>query len=77
MRLRHKIFHFLFGWDFVHWKNSCDQGIRRVRVDFEGNPYYVRYSITNVIDKLNDPCILGNVIWLTCKRSKYLKEIDN
>ena len=73
MRLRHKICNWLFGWDYVYWKNSADNGIARVRIDGEGNPFYVRYRITNVIDRLDKDYPFREVIWLTCKPEKYLK----
>ena len=26
----YKIYKYLFGWDYIHWKNSADYGIARV-----------------------------------------------
>ena len=49
------IFNYLFGWDYIGWQNSADQGIARVRMDYEGNPYYFRYTCSSIIDKIETP----------------------
>lgn len=64
----YKLFNKLFGWDYIYWKNSADQGIRRVRKACSGEVYYVRYSVLNYIDVIKTP---DQVIWLTCKPLKY------
>ena len=66
----YKIKNILFKWDYIHWTNGVDEGISRIRIDGEGNPYYYRYFETKVIDKPGD----NREIWLTCKREKYLGE---
>jgi hypothetical protein len=63
----------VFGWDYVHWKNFADQGIAKIHLDGEGNPYYFRYKMTKVIDGLLDEPYI-KIIWLTCKPDKYLKQ---
>ena len=63
-----RISNLLFGWDYVYWKNSCDQGIGRVRRYKDGTVYYCRYRINNVYDDIKDP---EDVRWLTCHPSKY------
>lgn len=68
----YKLFNYLFGWDYIAWKNSADSGIARVRLDGEGNPYYFRYESIGFVDKL--PADRGQTItWLTCSPSKYIK----
>lgn len=64
----------IFGYDYIAWANSADQGIARVHLDALGNPYYWRYKITKLPDKITDA---GQVMWLTCLPSKYLKENTN
>ena len=66
------LFNYLFGWDYVYWKNTCDSGISRVHVTADGTPYYYRYRATNIID-LADGTV-SKILWLTCPRSKYYKE---
>ena len=63
-----KLWSKLFGWDYIQWKNSADQGIARVHRDRNGNVYYWRYKIT----KLADPIVNArDFLWLTCEPSKY------
>jgi hypothetical protein len=64
-----RIFHLLFGWDYVAWANSAHQGIARVHVDGMGRAYYWRYKAIRVADFIEKPeC----VIWLTCGPEKYM-----
>jgi len=65
-----KLWNKLFGWDYIYWTNSADQGVARIMTDFEGNPFYIRYRLTKVIDRIKTS---DQVMWLTCKPSKYLK----
>jgi hypothetical protein len=30
----HKILNWLFGWDYIAWKNGAGQGIARLQPDF-------------------------------------------
>lgn len=64
-----KIWNRLFGWDYIAWKNSADQGISRVYKNFAGNGYYFRYKSMQLVDTIDYP---NQVIWLTCKPEKYL-----
>ena len=58
----------LFGWDYVVWNNSADNGIARVRRDGMGRIWYWRYRMISVADFITDP---SKVIWLTCSPTKY------
>lgn len=71
---KYKILNKLFGWDYVQWKNSADQGIARVHVDSLDRVYYWRYKITKVADIIQHK---DSVLWLTCHPSKYFKENYN
>jgi hypothetical protein len=64
----YKLLNYLFGWDYIHWKNSADQGISRIRLDGQGLPYYWRYGSARVLDIIATPI---SVTWLTCEPSKY------
>ena len=64
-----RLLHRLFGYDYIQWKNSADQGIARVRVDGMGRAYYWRYTNISVIDFITDP---KAVVWLTCSPEKYI-----
>ena len=66
----YKLLHHLFGWDYIYWQNSCDQGIARVHRSSCGKVFYYRYKCIRIIDVIDQP---SEVIWLTCKPSKYLK----
>lgn len=67
-----RIFNWLFGWDYVYWQNSCDQGIARVRTSKNGDVYIYRYKMTGLIDKIHSPSSVS--IWLTCSPDKYLNK---
>ena len=68
----YNILHLLFGWDYIQWRNSVDQGIARVRVDGMGRVWYWRYRITRVADVIARP---EQVLWLTCQPNKYFAAI--
>ena len=63
-----KILHKLFGWDYIYWDGSCDQGVARIHIDGEGNLYYWRYKSIRVLDKIERS---EQVTWLTCHPGKY------
>jgi hypothetical protein len=65
-----RILHFLFGWDYVAWRNSADRGIARVHVDGMGRVFYWRYKSTRLADFITEP---ERVIWLTCGSEKYIR----
>ena len=65
-----KLYHKLFGWDYVQWRNFADQGVARVYLDGTGNAYYWRYSHTRLLDVIARP---EQVVWLTCHPGKYMK----
>lgn len=64
-----KLWNKLFGWDYVVWSNTADQGIARVHVDGLGRAYCWRYSGVAICDVIQKP---KDVIWLTCHPAKYL-----
>ena len=68
-----KILHVVFGFDYVYWDNSVDNGIARVYI-YDGNVCYWRYRITHVLDKITKP---SQVMWLTCSSSKYFPESES
>lgn len=75
MKLKIRLLNYFFGWDYIYWKNSADNGVARVLTAPDGTIYYFRYKLTGVIDKIEDP---EKVIWLTCKPNKYgFKRVSN
>lgn len=64
------LLHRTFGWDYIAWRNTVDSGIARIHLDQQGRPFYWRYKITKVIDRL-DALKCTDIVWLTCKPSKY------
>lgn len=67
----YKIFNKLFGFDYIYWENTADQGVARVFVTKDGNICYWRYRSTRLLDKITNP---SQVVWLTCSPTKYFKE---
>lgn len=67
-----KLKHRLFGWDYIQWRNTCDEGIARVHVDGMGRAYYWRYPSIKVADIIRDP---DKVLWLTCPPHKYMATV--
>lgn len=67
----YKLLNKLFGWDYVSWKNSADNGIARVYKSPDGVVYYWRYKVTSVADIITRK---DQVIFLTCSADKYLGE---
>lgn len=65
----YKLLHKLFGWDYIAWQNSADNGIARVRTGGDGTSYYFRYKVTQLIDLIKTPESVK--VWLTCPSSKY------
>lgn len=68
----YKLWHKLFGWDYIHWENSADSGIARVHKNDDGVVWYWRYKSTRCIAVI--PKVFYGIVWLTCSASKYLKE---
>ncbi len=64
----YRILNFLFGWDYIYWTNSADQGISKVFKAKDNKICYYRYRITGLIDQIFEP---KQVIWLTCNSDKY------
>lgn len=67
--MRWRLLHRLFGYDYIQWRNSADQGVARVRLDGMGRAYYWRYESIKVIGFITDP---KEVVWLTCSPEKYI-----
>ena len=63
-----KLKKFLFGWDYIYWRNSADGGVARVHKSPDGVIWYWRYRLTHIIDRITNP---DEVIWLTCPPSDY------
>ncbi len=68
-----RLMHKLLGYDYVQWSNCVDQGVARVFVDGDGVARYWRYRSTKVMDMADGSN--SAVVWLTCKRSKYISEV--
>jgi len=66
----YKLLHFLFGWDYIYWKNSADRGIARVFLTRDGRCCYYRYKSVGLIDEIKSP---AQVLWLTCPPENYIQ----
>lgn len=64
----YKLYHWLFGWDYIQWRNSAAQGVARVYKSHCGRIYYWRYKITDLADDIKTR---DQVLWLTCSPEKY------
>lgn len=67
----YKILHWIFGWDYIAWGNSADDGISRVIKNPDGSVIYKRYFIMKIYDRITHK---EQVVWLTCKPEKYFPE---
>jgi len=70
----YKILNYLFGWDYITWKNHFGQGIARVHIDKNGNIFYWRYKSIKVADPIINA---NNHLWLTCDPIKYFPKEDS
>lgn len=66
-----KLWNKLFGWDYIYWRNFADHGVARVYRSPNDNVYYWGYKTTQLADRIT---YADQVIWLTCRSSKYLGE---
>ena len=65
-----RLWHKLFGWDYVYWELISMSGISRVRVDPGGAAYF---RILGLIIRVTDPS-LDDILFLTCSPEKYLNQ---
>ena len=63
-----KVFNYLFGWDYIQWRNSAARGISRVHVGGNDEVFYWRYKSTELADEIKTA---SQVIWLTCPPNKF------
>jgi|TARA_R110000851_G_scaffold72207_1_gene160168 hypothetical protein len=66
----YKILNYLFGFDYIHWKNTIDSGVARIHIDCNGNVFYWKYKNIKFADHIKDA---SKFLWLTCSPDKYLK----
>ena len=65
-----RLFNWLFGWDYIYWKNSSAQGVARIIELPSGLVGYWQYRSISVFQIICNP---DQIIWLTCKSEKYFK----
>ena len=71
----YKIFHKLFGWDYVFWRvgQVGNYGVSRIKTLPDGTHYITRYLDAGFVAlKFGDPYI--KLTYLTCDPSKYSEE---
>lgn len=70
-----RLFNLMFGWDYISWRNSADQGIARIHKAPDGTVWYWRYRMTGLLDVVNKDNSVspwgGTIVFLTCHPSKY------
>lgn len=64
----YKLLNRLFGWDYIHWHNTSDSGVARVRKLPDGRVVYWRYRGISILDEIKTK---EQVFWLTCSPSKF------
>ncbi len=64
----YKLWHKLFGWDYIYWEEPWASGICRIHIDGEGNPYFYKYKSIKVLNWIKET---EYIRWLTCNREKY------
>jgi hypothetical protein len=64
----YKLWHRLFGWDYVYWSYGYDAGISRVFELEDGTVVYWRSRIWAHMGVVKTE---KSVLWLTCHPSKY------
>ena len=72
----YKLWHYLFGWDYILWKNSLYSGISRVRILPNGDAYFLTYGRKELLNNITTGKGSGEYVaeWLTCDKSKYIKD---
>ena len=66
----YKILNYIFGWDYIYWRNTASQNIARVFLTADGKAVYWRYKNISVLDEIKTK---DQVLWLTCNPEKYMK----
>ncbi len=78
-----KLFHFIFGWDYVYWENPNTYklcGVSRIYKDGFGIPYIIikipdtDYTYKIYLHLTPDVCKYYSIMWLTCTPQKYKGE---
>ena len=62
------LLHWLFGWDYISWRDHGYYGTARVQIDGMGRVWYWKYRSIAAPTIITDP---SNVLWLTCEPQKY------
>ena len=72
----YKIWNYLFGWDYILWKNCLYSGVSRLRILPNGDAYFLTYGNTRLLNNITTGKGNGEVVaeWLTCDKSKYISE---
>ena len=65
-----RLWHTLFGWDYVYWELISMSGVSRVRLASNGVAYF---RILGLIIRVTDPS-LDDILFLTCSPEKYLNQ---
>jgi len=58
----------IFGWDYIYWENTADQGVARVFTSKDGRVVYWQYPTVTILKEIT---FRDSVVWLTCKPEKF------
>lgn len=75
----YKLWNYLFGWDYILWRNTMYGGISRIRELPNGDFYFLTYGDPTLLNNITTGIGNGEVIqeWLTCCKSKYINRDEN
>ena len=72
----YKLWNYLFGWDYILWKNTLYSGISRIRKLPNGDIYFLTYGNPTLLNNITTGKGNGEVVTerLTCDKRKYISE---
>lgn len=70
----YRFWHYLFGWDYILWKNCLYTGISRLRKLPNGDIYFLTYGSPKLLNNITTGNGNGEIVaeWLTCDPAKYV-----
>lgn len=64
-----RLWHKLFGWDYIQWSSAGLYGIARIRIAPSGLVYFLHLGEVVRLNELKP----RQITYLTCSKDKYLK----
>ena len=75
----YKIWNYLFGWDYILWKNCLYTGVSRLKRLPNGDIYFLTYGDNRYLNNISTGKGNGEYVteWLTCLEDKYILRYNN